>query len=143
MDKEIDTQMIELSVPASASFIAVVEDCIAGMLHRIGQLEADAQTVYNIRLAVHETCINIMEHAYGHRVDGRIKFEFAVLEEPLQFVITMLDNGQPFDFEAVLEPDPENLQVRGYGLFLIQQLMDETVYTTLSNGNRWRLSKIL
>lgn len=138
-----DEQIVKLNVPASAQFVAVVEDCVAGMLRRIGQLEEDEQSVYNIRLAVHETCTNILEHAYGQQANGRINFEFSINEAPLQFVMTLHDKGQSFDFYGVPDPDPEKLQVRGYGLFLIQQLMDETIYTPTPEGNRWRLIKNL
>lgn len=140
---KLNANTVELSVPASKAFVQVVEDCILAMLRRIGQLEADEQSVYNVQLAIHETCINILEHAYGAGANGRIQFQFSITEEPLQFVIEMVDQGRPFSIDDVPAPDPEQLQVRGYGLYLIQQLMDETIYTPTADGNRWRLIKNL
>ena len=58
-----------------------------------------------------------------------------------EFVAVVSDTGRQFDRDGVAEPDLDNGQVRGYGLFLIEQLMSEVIYSPVPNGNQWRLIK--
>ena len=63
--------VICLELPGTAKYLNVLTACIGEMLGRVeGLVEAD-QTIYNIQLAVHEGCTNIVDHAYG-AAGGRI-----------------------------------------------------------------------
>jgi serine/threonine-protein kinase RsbW len=57
--------------------------------------------------------------------------------------VEIRDTGKPFDLDAVETPGLNEPQIHGYGLFLIQQLMDEVVYIPKPGDNRWRLVKHL
>jgi serine/threonine-protein kinase RsbW len=55
----------------------------------------------------------------------------------------VVDSGDPFDKTAVATPNLEEPQEHGYGLFLIEQLVDDFKYTRLPAGNQWQLKRIL
>jgi serine/threonine-protein kinase RsbW len=90
-----------------------------------------------IELAVHEICINIVEHAYHHTA-GRIVLEIGSSSGSID--ITVTDNGAGFDPAVILEPDPNNPTVRGYGLMITRQLTSSLTYSHSPTGNRWNLS---
>jgi anti-sigma regulatory factor (Ser/Thr protein kinase) len=50
-------------------------------------------------------------------------------------------SGRKFEAESVPVPDIEGLQVRGYGMFLVEQLMDKVEYQHQPDCNRWTLTK--
>ena len=60
-----------------------------------------------------------------------------------RFSAELADTGKPFDPSVVPEPDPTVLQEHGFGLFLIEQLMDKVEYDSRDGTNRWRLIKKL
>ncbi|MBK8988817.1 MAG: ATP-binding protein [Chloroflexi bacterium] len=110
------------------------------MFERQQGLAAQDSLFYNIELAVHEACTNIVEHAYAG-ISGRIEIAFTLLEEPRQFIIELHDRGQSFNLADVVAPNFEQPQTSGYGLFLVHQLMDEVAYFPEPGNNRWRLVK--
>ena len=101
---------------------------------------------YNVLLAVHEACANIVDHAYdytNHKEAEQIHITLQRACNPCRLIVELEDNGRSFDLTAVSEPNLDELHESGYGLFLIHQLMDEVTYTSLSNRNYWRLIKYL
>ena len=92
--------------------------------------------IYAVKLAVDEACSNIIEHGYGGEGKGKIDCTCLVQDRGLQ--ITLRDWGEPFDPDRIGPPDfskpIEDLELRGAGLHLIRNLMDE-VYFDFS-GNR-------
>lgn len=133
---------LQLVIPASHTFLQVIGACISGLLDNGAPLPEKERVSYNIELAVHEACSNIIEHAYAG-LPGRIRLLFTLLEEPHKIVIELFDNGRSFDFLAAPVPDLNEPQIRGYGLFLIQELMDKVEYCAKSDGNHWRMIKNL
>lgn len=142
---QLDT--IHLGLPATNKYLNVLAECLTGMLARIDELPERETTIYNIRLAVHEHCTNIIDHAYAGQQPGRINMSFSVGESHL--VIESHDSGQvTFDLSKTMaqrdsEPLQSLLQERGRGLLLIHELMDEVEYHPQPGNNRWRLAKNL
>ncbi|MFP4323645.1 MAG: ATP-binding protein [Anaerolineales bacterium] len=133
------TTHLTLDVPAEHRYLKAIGACLAALLGDC----ATERTLYNIQLAVHEACVNIIEHAYGD-VKGRIMLSFYLEQEPHQVLIELTDTGQSFDLNAIPAPDLDALPERGYGLYLMRQLLDEVSYRPGSDkGNQWRLVKYL
>ena len=65
------------------------------------------------------------------------------LAENNQFITTITERGKKFDRAAVATPNFDDLQVRGFGLYLIDELMDDVHYESQQGVNRWRLTKQL
>jgi len=84
---------------------------------------------------VYEICANIVVHGYGicegKDADpevSRIRIVFTLEAEPPLLIIDLYDTGCSFDISLVPEPDVAEPQTRGYGLYLVRQLVDEVMY---------------
>lgn len=134
-------EFVCLDLPARYAYLHLVSESLADMLH-LADGVADLETlIYNVQLATHEACTNIIKHAYRSFDQGRILVEMIVHFEERLLQIDLYDTGTPFDFESVPEPDLDQVRVHGYGLFLIRHLMDTVTYTAMPDRNHWRLSK--
>lgn len=136
---------IQLDLPATFKYLNVLGACLGEMLARAGEAGCDERTVYNIQLAVHEVCTNIVEHAYVGQAAGRIQISMTL--HPAHFVVELHDTAQKtfklpdnIDLDDV---DLDNLTERSRGLMLIQQLMDHVEYRPQPGNNQWRLVKNL
>lgn len=132
--------VIHIDIPAAHQHLHVLGAAIRSMLERIGGPDDLARLVYSVELAVHETCVNIVEHAYGDE-PGRIQVALTLRHNPQQIIIDVRDSGRSFNLSEVRAPDLDQVQTRGYGLFLVGELMDEISYQPDADGNHWRLVK--
>lgn len=135
-------ETMQIKIPASYKNLEVVGECVDSMLQAIDQIEDRSQIAYQIRLAVHEVCTNIINHAYAG-IEGQIRLAFTTTDSPLRMVVDVWDDGASFDPATVRTPDLNKAQTSGYGLFLVHQLMDEVAYESLPDQNHWRLVKII
>jgi serine/threonine-protein kinase RsbW len=135
------TERIHLDFPATRRHLGLMGMCVHELLERLREEPEWETMIYNIQLAVHEVANNIVEHAYHDR-GGRIRADF-YLYALEQLVVEIFDEGDHFDPALVPSPNLEGLQERGYGLFLVRQLLDEVKYQAHSGGNHWRLVKNL
>lgn len=104
----------------------------------------DKREVYHIELACDEACTNIIEHAYGEEGKGDITVSWRVT--PKQFIVTLKDNGRPFNPANIPTPptnpsDVDDLQVGGLGLHFIKKLMDELSFSFEKSGNILTMKK--
>ena len=136
------SEILRIEMPAAHAYLQMIGPSVACLIKNAPSPASKDSLAYNIELAVHEVCINIIEHAYGG-LPGRIQIEFTMLADPPKLVIELYDNGRPFEYASIPTPNPDEPQIRGYGLFLIQALMDEVEYDPQADGNTWRLVKNL
>jgi anti-sigma regulatory factor (Ser/Thr protein kinase) len=111
----------------------------------VGHAEVDAQTCYDLKLAVDEACTNIITHGYADMNPGSI---ILVLEfDSGRVVVDITDFGHPFEPYEPPAPDVEagleELPMSGFGLFFIYQTMDDVGYRTAEDGNHLTFVKRL
>jgi serine/threonine-protein kinase RsbW len=97
-----------------------------------------------LKIAVYEACVNVIEHGYQFQPGKWIGIE--VLYDRNRFEIAIMDDGESFDFYNRKNYDVQEAfdeQRRGgYGLYIIQQSVDEIQYTSnKKEGNRLTLIK--
>lgn len=98
-----------------------------------------------VRMAVVEACINAFEHS--HADDRMVYLNFAVLgeREPETLRITVRDTGEGFDPDGLEEPSIEEKlkseRKRGWGLKIIEGLMDEVSIRSGGDGTTVVMSK--
>ena len=89
-----------------------------------------SKAIYQMQLAVDEACTNIIEHGYGG--DDRGDIDCSVIIGQQDVTIILRDRGKTFKMDQVPQPKLnvplEELQPRGVGVFLMQQMMDEIKY---------------
>jgi len=108
-------------------------------------MKMSSDKIDEVRMAVVEACINSFEHS--HAGDRKVHVTFAVLGEgePERLQISIRDRGVGFSPEAVEEPRIEEKlradRKRGWGLKIIQGLMDEVEIQSDSAGTNIVMSK--
>ena len=86
-----------------------------------------------IKIALIEACINSFEHSQSQ--DGRVGINFEI--SPDQLSIQISDEGQGFDLDKVrteVRNRRERNDKRGWGLQIMQELMDEVSIASGDSG---------
>ncbi len=101
----------------------------------------EAEAIFAIELAVGETLANIVEHAYDGQEGCEIHIDLSI--DSAKLSVTIRDFGRKFDTRNYSPPNPDIPSEKGgYGVFLIQEMMDEVIYdTSLSQGTQINLVK--
>lgn len=139
---ETELRYVNLKIPAELDQLHKIGECLHELFEQEYSLPSTDEIVYNIELAIQEIAANIVQHAYAE-VDGDIDVEIALSVKAARITIKMRDQGQSFEPATVNEPELGSLQIHGYGLFLVNHLMDSVDYQHLESGNEWVLGKNL
>lgn len=103
------------------------------------------EVLYDVQLAVDEACTNIITHGYAGLDPGSIILDLEV--HPRQLTVTITDFGHSFEPDSTPIPDVdapiEERELGGFGLFFIQQSMDEMDYQVTEDGNKMILTRYL
>lgn len=118
-----------------------MEAFIEEVMDHVNQYNVEKTSAYAIRLSLNETLANA--HKHGNRGDESSKIFVHYLITGEFFRLTVKDEGQGFDHEAL--PDPtveENLLLpHGRGIFLMRSMMDEVEFN--DTGNAIKVMKYL
>ncbi len=101
------------------------------------------EIINGCELALQELLVNIAEHSYGEDENRFISVGLRI--EGNRFFVETEDSGMPanVNLEKVAMPDPLDLQVGGYGMALIMELMDKVEYQYRDGKNLWFMSKVI
>ena len=86
-----------------------------------------------LQLAVNEAVTNIMKHAYGGRADGRIDIEACDYADHID--ISLRHRGKDFRRSDVVLPNFDGTAEGGFGIFIIEQSVDDVRYSSDGKGN--------
>ncbi|WP_156292069.1 anti-sigma B factor RsbW [Oceanobacillus salinisoli] len=119
---------IEMKIPAKAEFVGVIRLSLSGIANRMGFSYDDIE---DLKIAVSEAITNAVTHAYQGQENGEITIGFGVYENRLEVMVA--DNGESFKLNEVKDEigpfeeteSVESLREGGFGLFLIEALMDK------------------
>ena len=126
-----------LTVPSDPRMLSIVGTFVEGVCQA---RQVDWNTIHAIVLATGEAVTNIVRHAHRDRPERSFEVQCEVDKETV--VVTLIDQGEPFDLTQVPKLDPSELRIGGRGVFLMRTLMDEVSSQTLGDsGNRLRLVK--
>jgi len=133
---------VQIRVPGDTHSLSLVRKIVTHLATAAG---FPAEEVDKIEIAVDEACTNAMEHAY-REISPKPPVRLDIRASSREFVVDVIDEGKPFDFDAYQPPQfPDHWNAgntRGVGVYLIKQCMDETRYDRLPDaGNRLRLVK--
>jgi serine/threonine-protein kinase RsbW len=140
MEQTKSNGYFRLDIPAVVNSLPLISNTFTAILEQVHGIPERETSTYNIVLSVHEICTNIIEHAYENK-GGRIEIEIQMDEQSGVLTIDLFDQGRSFDLGAVPQPDLDDAPIRGYGLFLVHELMDSVTYVTASKKNHWQLVK--
>ena len=114
-------------------------DLVQVLSDRMGQMAAfDEDAIHWIGVAVRESVINAIKH--GNREHPAklvtIEFAFTPIDDPTELVVSVTDQGEGFEPEAVADPlAPENiLKSSGRGIFFMRSFMDDVQLSGAPGG---------
>lgn len=140
--EKVKNVQVQLIIPAQKKHLHIISANIAALFED-GEISSQyKEDIYAAQLGVHEACVNIIEHSYKNVENGEIFINMEVINDPIGVVINIHDTGKGFDPETIPSPKFGELQYRGFGLYLIRELIDDAVYSSKKNGNHWYLKKI-
>ena len=103
----------------------------------LGRLDLTPRQVKDIRLAVEEAVVNVMDYAYPVGTEGDVTI--CISFDGGQVKVVISDTGSPFDPTRKGQADTslsiEERPVGGLGIHLIRQLMDSINYERLDGKN--------
>ncbi|WP_208586061.1 anti-sigma B factor RsbW [Gracilibacillus suaedae] len=119
---------IEMKVPARAEYVGVVRLSTSGIANRMG---FSYEEIEDLKVAISEALSNATEHAYKTGDDGEVTIGFGVYQDRLEVMVA--DRGGSFDLQKIKKDigpyennqSIEDLREGGFGLFLIEALMDK------------------
>ncbi len=126
MDKKY-REVIELAVPSRMGLEQVAIDASAALAKLMGFSE---DRIEDLKTAVEEACINSIEHGNQESESVKVLIELIADESKLQ--VDIHDHGKLIQ-KNIERPDIDakmagKQTARGWGLFLIQELMDEVKF---------------
>lgn len=138
--------MISTHRMTRAAYLESLED-FRGFIkeHCAVVLRVTDEILYDIQLAVDEACTNIISHGYAGMDPGSIILDLDIDTD--RITISLTDFGHAFEPSSTPMPDVdapiEERELGGFGLFFIQQSMDEIDYQVTEDGNKMILTKFL
>ncbi|MFQ6040141.1 MAG: ATP-binding protein [Candidatus Poribacteria bacterium] len=120
-------EVIELAIPSRLGLEQVAVDVAASVAKLMGFSE---DRIEDLKTAVDEACINAIEH--GNQENADIKVLVELIAENNRLQVDIHDQGKGIRGN-IQKPDidiliAEKSSGRGWGLFLIQSLMDEVEF---------------
>lgn len=121
------SEPIVLELPSSSEYLLLARLVVSCA----GQLaEFEPEDVYDLKLAVTEAATNVVRHT---TVES-FQIEYKILPRTVE--ITVIDRGGGFDVKELSEEPGEH---GGFGLAVIQSLVDEVVLDSSSDGTRLKM----
>lgn len=136
-----DDSTIILDLRAAVQNVNIPGVCFDAMSEQLPEIPGRDSILYGIKLAIHETCANIVNHAYK-RHPGRIEIKMYLSQKAHKLIFDFHDTGLN-TFKPILVPEPDLFAASGRGLYLIRSCMDDVLYCPKPGNNRWRLVKQL
>ncbi len=94
---------------------------------------ASADDTARVLLAVTEAVSNVIRHAYSTDETGIVRIEGEAFADSVRFSI--FDHGATFDRDGVDDPAFDGSSDGGFGIFIIEEVMDEVSLGRDANGN--------
>ena len=142
MNLRTPTREVTLILPMAPDMEIVASQAVSALASYIGM---SSDRVDEVRMAVVEACINAFEHSRATERKVDITFRLFGEAGAERLEIRVHDRGRGFSPAAVEEPRIEDKlkgeRKRGWGLKIIQGLMDEVEILSGSQGTTVVMSK--
>lgn len=122
-------ERVEIFLPSTLGYEKVARSAAEAVAEEMG---FSPDRIEDLKTAVSEACMNAIEH--GNQEDKTTSVTVLLTAAPKQLEIKVADEGltpMPDKFPAPGRPDTDN---RGWGMFFIEQLVDEVEITRLPEG---------
>jgi serine/threonine-protein kinase RsbW len=133
------TETIAVRIPSRLELLGVLDKVADTVCERLEFSDDDRSRV---TMSVIEAGTNAIQHGHGRDPSKPVDIEFNVRPDALEIVVH--DTGKGFDLKLVNGnvTSPEHLlDVRGRGIYIMRECMDEVEFDFSSAGTTCRLVK--
>ena len=128
-------ELVRLEIPAQPAFVGVARSVVAAVASAVDGIDDDR--LEDLRVAVSEACTNAVESHRRDAIDERVVI--TCTRESDQLLVCIEDSGNGFDPDAVPDPpelddQPNAASERGWGIQLIQALVDDVTFRKAGEG---------
>jgi serine/threonine-protein kinase RsbW len=128
-------ELVRLEIPAQPAFVGVARSVVTAVVAAVDGLDEDR--LEDLRVAVSEACTNAVEAHRRESLDDRVVVRCELTSDRLEIHIE--DSGSGFDVDAVPAPPgpdapPSATSERGWGIQLIQALVDDVTFRRTDEG---------
>jgi len=132
----------DLQIPSVLGFEKVAVD-FAASIGKITHLPAER--IEDLKTAVAEACTNAIEHGNKMNPRARVSISFTIEASKLQVAVQDEGRGMvqaaPPSLDQTIAGKKERL--RGWGIFLIKNLMDEVEFETRPGPSGWNVVRMV
>ena len=131
----------EIKLPATVDNISAVTNFVE---HELTERNCPRDAKLQINIAIDEIFGNIAHYAYDPK-NGDATVRVEVTDEPLEVIITFMDNGKPYN--PLLREDPDitldanERDIGGLGIFIVKESMDSVDYSYEDGKNILKIRK--
>lgn len=132
----------QFSIPSAKKYLGDVRRFVEAYSLHAG---FEAYQAEHIKIAVDEACTNIIEHAFHN--DSNHEIQIVMTFDPKQVVVSLVhEGGDSFDPTQYKQPNGlrASMSARkggGWGVFLMNKLMDKVEFRTYDDVSEVRLIK--
>lgn len=128
-------EKIKMEISSNPEYVSIIRLTTSGIANKMGFALEDIE---DLKVAISEACTNAIKHS----LDDVFTITYKMQENGL--TIEIQDEGQGYDIKSINEPNIDNLQESGMGLFIIESLMDDvTIESQKGKGTNIRMTKYL
>jgi serine/threonine-protein kinase RsbW len=123
---------LQLHIPSVPGFEKVAMDFAASVAKMMQFPEA---RIEDLKTAIAEACINAIEH--GNKLDASTKVGISLTVEGAKLQVAVQDEGTGIgqvETPSIDQKMAGQQKTRGWGIFLIQSLMDEVAFESSPEG---------
>jgi serine/threonine-protein kinase RsbW len=128
-----EQQTIKISLPSELGYEKVATSAIATLARQRGFSQ---ERIDDLKTALSEAVTNSIEH--GNRLNGQLEVEVIALIEERALTLKIIDQGQQ-PLPSLNLVRQERADCRGWGLFLIKNLVDEAKTMVCPGHNELQL----
>jgi serine/threonine-protein kinase RsbW len=133
---------LELVVPGDTRYLSLIGNIAEEVAREADDAEVDRDTLaFHLNLAVTEAVANAIQH--GARCDPTETVRICVSIDDKNLRVQIYDHGLGFDLNAAPRCEPDDLEERGRGMFLMRSVMDSVEYRKTDSGNVLEMRKSL
>jgi len=133
---------IDIRVPNQTRYLSLIGKIGEDLARELDRYAGDRETLaYYINLVLTEAMINAIKHANAGDPEKTVHISIVLLDDEL--TIRVFDEGQGFDINTIPQPNFEELEEGGRGIFIIRSIMDTVYYRKVNGGNVLEMCKSL
>ena len=134
--EKVTKDIIRLKIPSNPKYVSSVRVLVQDLARKNG---FDKTKTNDLELAINEALANVIEHAYGGQKNKVIFIYFIVTYKNIEVIIK--DFGKKVNLNEIKSRPLTEYRDGGLGVFLINNMVDEVVYTSQGGGTELKLVK--